>query len=95
MLANAINSISIQTKVFYIFNIIYFTSIALIIVELVILSSSGSKQLDISSSKIESVSDYQNVKNNVILIIRNFNKGLNNLYIYMLYLYGYKGCFKA
>ena len=65
MLANAINSISIQTKVFYIFNIIYFTSIALIIVELVILSSSGSKQLDISSSKIESVSDYQNVKNNV------------------------------
>lgn len=76
-----------------IFLIKYFTSIALIIVEFVILCSSGSKQLDISSSKIESVSDYQNVKNNVILIIRNFNKGLNNLN--MLYLYGYKGCFKA
>jgi len=51
---------------------------ALMIVALLYLASSGSKQLEISSSKIERVNDYQKVKNNVIFIIKNLSNGLKN-----------------
>lgn len=51
---------------------------ALMIVALLYLVSSGSKQLEISSSKIERVNDYQKVKNNVIFIIKNLSNGLKN-----------------
>ena len=56
------------------------------IVVLLYLASSGSKQLEISSSKIDRVSDYQKVKNNVTLIIKNFNNGLEILMLIYTYM---------